>query len=130
VRTRDGGAYREGMGEIITFPRRAQQTANEREHEVPPAVDPLWREAVGDVLRGVRQEHGDRLADVAERAGVSVQYLSEVERGRKEPSSEMIAAIAGAQGLTLLDLTLAVAGRLGTQQSAGAVLQASWALAA
>src|SRR5699024_12657069 len=40
------------------------------------------------------------------------QYLSEIERGVKEPSSEMIAAVAGALGVTLLDLTVAVARRL------------------
>jgi transcriptional regulator with XRE-family HTH domain len=61
---------------------------------------------------------------VARRAGVSVQYLSEVERGRKEPSSEMIAAIAGAHDLSLHDLTLTVAERL-ARPASGAVLQAA-----
>ena len=41
-------------------------------------------------------------------AGLSPQYLSEVERGRKEPSSEMIAAITGALGITLIELTAQV----------------------
>jgi len=43
---------------------------------------------------------------------VSPQYLSEVERGRKDPSSEMIAAMAGALDVTLIDLTEQVAGDL------------------
>ncbi len=49
------------------------------------------------------------LVETARRAGVSPQYLSEMERGVKEPSSEMIAAVAGALDVTLGDLTLAVA---------------------
>jgi transcriptional regulator with XRE-family HTH domain len=49
---------------------------------------------------------------------VSPQYLSEIERGRKEPSSEMIAALAGALGITLTGLTEQVAGDLRRQQGA------------
>jgi transcriptional regulator with XRE-family HTH domain len=45
---------------------------------------------------------------VAGEAGVSTQYLSEVERGRKEPSSEVLGAVAGALGLRLVDLTVRV----------------------
>ena len=52
---------------------------------------------------------GRTLADVAEEAGVSTQYLSEIERGRKEPSSEVLQAVAGALGLRLVDLTIRVA---------------------
>ena len=84
------------MGELIPFPQPETEPA-ERE--------PLWREAVGRELRDERQDAGRTLADVAELAGVSTQYLSEIERGRKEPSSEMIAALAGALGITLIDLT-------------------------
>ena len=68
--------------------------------------EPLWRELVGGTLRAVRQERGERLSDVAERAGVSTQYLSEIERGLKDPSSEMLAAVAGALGLTVRELGL------------------------
>lgn len=50
--------------------------------------DPLWREVLGRKLRAVREDRGARLVDVAARAGISPQYLSEIERGRKEPSSE------------------------------------------
>jgi len=66
--------------------------------------EPLWRELGGRTLRTVRQERGERLSDVAERAGVSTQYLSEIERGLKDPSSEMLAAVAGALGLSVLEL--------------------------
>jgi ribosome-binding protein aMBF1 (putative translation factor) len=63
--------------------------------------DPLWREAVGQQLRQERHRRGERISDVASRAGVSPQYLSELERGRKDASSEMISALAGALELPL-----------------------------
>jgi transcriptional regulator with XRE-family HTH domain len=72
-------------------------------------VEPLWREVAGEQLRARRRERGERLVDVAERAGVSPQYLSEVERGLKDPSSELLAAITVALGLTLGDLSSRVA---------------------
>jgi len=68
------------------------------------ALEPLWREVLGSRLRALRADRGETLAQTAERAGISPQYLSEVERGRKEPSSEMIAALAGALDLTVADL--------------------------
>ncbi|NKS55493.1 helix-turn-helix domain-containing protein [Rhodococcus hoagii] len=61
----------------------------------------LWREVVGEQIRQVRTEHAERLADVATRAGVSPQYLSEIERGVKDPSSEVLAAVAGALGTSV-----------------------------
>ena len=76
----------------------------------PP--EPLWRHLLGDHLRRLRHERGETLGETATRAGVSPQYLSEMERGRKEPSSEMIAAVTGALDTTLVDLTLDIAERL------------------
>src|SRR5579863_374168 len=81
----------------------------------PP--EPLWREVLGQRLRTLRQDQQETLAETAGRAGVSPQYLSEVERGRKEPSSEMIAALAGALGTTLIGLTEQVAGDLRRHQA-------------
>jgi transcriptional regulator with XRE-family HTH domain len=75
----------------------------------PRPQEPLWREVLGRRLRALRQEQQETLAETAARAGLSPQYLSEIERGRKEPSSEMIAALAGALGTTLIDLTEQVA---------------------
>ncbi|MFJ9176024.1 helix-turn-helix domain-containing protein [Streptomyces sp. NPDC102360] len=69
-----------------------------------PAQEPLWRHVVGEVLRRRRREQGRTLQDVADVAGISMPYLSEVERGRKEASSEMLAAVAGALGLGLVDV--------------------------
>jgi transcriptional regulator with XRE-family HTH domain len=71
---------------------------------------PLLRTLVGDVLRRRRLRQRRTLADVARAARVSVQYLSEVERGRKEPSSEVLAAICDALRIDLSDL-LAEVGR-------------------
>lgn len=66
--------------------------------------DPLLRTLLGGVLRQARHDQKRTLSDVADRAGISVPYLSEIERGRKEPSSEMLAAVCGALDLELLDL--------------------------
>ncbi len=65
---------------------------------------PLLRNVLGRLLRGRRAALGLTLAEVAQRAGVSTQYLSEVERGLKDASSEMVAAIAGALGMELLEV--------------------------
>lgn len=88
------------MAELLPFPPRSHET------------EPLWRQLVGGRLRRMRHERRETLADVARRAGVSVQYLSEVERGLKEPSSEIVAAVLGALHGTLLDLTSGVASDL------------------
>jgi transcriptional regulator with XRE-family HTH domain len=71
---------------------------------------PLLRTLVGDVLRRNRLGQRRTLADVARDARVSVPYLSEVERGRKEASSEVLAAVCGALRIELSDL-LAEVGR-------------------
>jgi transcriptional regulator with XRE-family HTH domain len=95
--------------------------------------EPLWRHLLGDQLRGIRQDRGQTLTETARRAGVSPQYLSEMERGLKEPSSEMIAAVAGALDTSLVDLTLGVSERLrelAPAQSAQASVRATLALAA
>ncbi|GAA2041177.1 hypothetical protein GCM10009819_28610 [Agromyces tropicus] len=73
---------------------------------------PLWRHVLGDVLRDERREQERILTEVARTAGVSPQYLSEVERGRKEASSEVLGAVADALGLELADVVGRVAGRL------------------
>ena len=56
----------------------------------------LLREVIGDVLRRARIEQGRTLREVSDAARVSLGYLSEVERGRKEASSELLSAICGA----------------------------------
>jgi transcriptional regulator with XRE-family HTH domain len=90
------------MGEILRFPDRPAS-------EPAEAPQPLWRELVGRELHRERTARGERLVDVAGRAGVSMQYLSEVERGLKDPSSEMLHAIAGALELGVRELATRVA---------------------
>lgn len=95
------------MAEILSFPDRS--TSPRRASGDP---EPLWRHMLGDQLRRRRHDREETLTETADKAGVSPQYLSEVERGLKEPSSEMIAAIAGALDLSLVELTSAVAAEL------------------
>ena len=96
--------------------------------------EPLWRHVLGEHLRSLRHDRGQTLGDIATRAGVSPQYLSEMERGLKEPSSEMIAAVAGALEVTLGDLTLDIAERLTATARVGSAMvsagQSALALAA
>ncbi|HXV92252.1 MAG TPA: helix-turn-helix transcriptional regulator [Pseudonocardia sp.] len=64
----------------------------------------LLREAIGAGLRRARTARRRTLREVSRKARVSLGYLSEVERGRKEPSSELLAAICEALDVTLPDL--------------------------
>lgn len=64
----------------------------------------LLRESVGHSLRRARTEQSRTLRDVARDARVSLGYLSEVERGQKEASSELLNAICEALGLSLAHL--------------------------
>jgi transcriptional regulator with XRE-family HTH domain len=75
------------------------------------------REAVGDALRRRRQAQDRTLREVAEAAGVSLTYLSEVERGRKEASSEVLEAVCAALQLVLADLLFEVAETLAAAQA-------------
>ena len=61
----------------------------------------LLREVIGDVLRRARTEQCRTLREVSDTARVSLGYLSEVERGRKEASSELLSAICGALAVPL-----------------------------
>jgi len=98
--------------------RRAPEREPQRKPQPEPRPqEPLWREVLGRRLRALRQEQQETLSETAARAGISPQYLSEIERGRKEPSSEMIAALAGALGTTLIGLTEQVATDLRRQQA-------------
>lgn len=88
------------MNNVVRFPHRR------------PKVEPLWREAVGDTLREERLDRGWRISDVAERAGIAPQYLSEIERGRKDPSSEVLGAISGALELSSSEVARRAATRM------------------
>ena len=61
----------------------------------------LMREVIGDVLREARTTQGRTLREVSDSARVSLGYLSEVERGRKEASSELLSAICDALAIPM-----------------------------
>lgn len=67
---------------------------------------------------------------MAERAGVSPQYLSELERGKKDPSSEILAAVAGALEVTVAMLTLSAGTRLAPSEAASSRMSGPVCLAA
>jgi transcriptional regulator with XRE-family HTH domain len=75
-----------------------------QDEQEPRRPDVLLRQVIGNVFRRLRRERGITLRELAELAQVSVPYLSEIERGRKEPSSEILAAICRALDLELTDL--------------------------
>ncbi|MEV5978044.1 helix-turn-helix transcriptional regulator [Streptomyces sp. NPDC052114] len=92
------------------IPSRSQEAEGPR--ETRQAKEPLWRDVVGDVLRRERLAQERTLKDVADAARISMPYLSELERGRKEGSSEVLAAAAHALGLRLTDLLSLAQGQL------------------
>lgn len=83
-----------------------------------PLRPPLWREALGRRLHQLRRDRDERLVDTASRAGIWVQYLSQIECGVEGPSSEMVAAIAGALDITVVDLVSGVAEEMRTPDPA------------
>lgn len=86
--------------------RPGTPTGTTRSAGAGPSHEPetLWREVIGEQIRRLRTDNAERLTDVAQRAGVSPQYLSEIERGTKDPSSEMLSAVAEALGTNVAGL--------------------------
>ena len=72
----------------------------------------LLRQEIGDVLRNHRLEQGQTLRQVAAKASVALGYLSEVERGQKEASSEILASVTEALDVPLAQLLREVSYRL------------------
>ena len=100
-------------------PERAERTARVERAERTARVgraEPLLRLLVGATFRRHREEQGRTLAAVASEARVSIAYLSEIERGRKEPSSEVLLAVCHALGMRLADLLLEAASELRTAE--------------
>jgi transcriptional regulator with XRE-family HTH domain len=97
----------------------------------------VLRQVIGDTLRGVRLRQRRTLREVSSSARVSLGYLSEVERGQKEPSSELLAAICAALDVELSELfrevtdalhreeKLVAAGRVATSRSGEARITAA-----
>ncbi|WP_411907689.1 helix-turn-helix domain-containing protein, partial [Salmonella enterica] len=72
----------------------------------------VLRQEIGEVLRSVRQRQGRTLREVSHSARVSLGYLSEVERGQKEASSELLASICAALDIPMSQMLREVADRL------------------
>ena len=77
----------------------------------------VLRQVIGDELRRRRQDQGRTLRDVSAAAAVSLGYLSEVERGQKEASSELLAAICGALDVPLSDILSSVTDQIAEVES-------------
>jgi transcriptional regulator with XRE-family HTH domain len=77
----------------------------------------LLRHAVGQSLRAARTSQCRTLREVAREARVSLGYLSEVERGQKEASSELLNAICTALGLALSDVMVDVTNELKSRET-------------
>lgn len=113
------GAGGAGLATVLPFPT-VRPTSE-------PAPDPGLRTVIGDVLREERQRQERTLADVAAGAAVSLPYLSEVERGRKEISSDLLGSVCDALDLTLVEVLERCVGRLraGAQGGPRAQLRAA-----
>ena len=72
----------------------------------------LVRQELGDVLRDFRLQKGRTLRQVAGRASVALGYLSEVERGQKEASSEILSSVAEALDVPISVIMREVSDRL------------------
>ncbi|PHX60375.1 MAG: transcriptional regulator [Actinobacteria bacterium] len=79
----------------------------------------VLRQVVGDELRRRRQDQGRTLRDVSAAAAVSLGYLSEVERGQKEASSELLAAICGALDVPLSAVLSSVSSNMAEAETGG-----------
>ena len=78
----------------------------------------LFRRMLGDVLRGKRLQRGMTLRQVSAEARVSLGYISEIERGRKEASSELLASLCGALDVPLSEVLQDVSSLVALEESA------------
>jgi len=81
----------------------------------------LFRRLLGDVLRSRRVEQGRTLRQLSGDARVSLGYMSEIERGQKEASSELLASICAALDVPLSEILSEVADAVALEEAAMAV---------
>ena len=99
----------------MTVPYRKASKAEAAVSDVSLSVgavesrEPLLREALGETLRDIRTRCGLTLRELSEAAAISPGYLSELERGRKEVSSELLASVCAALGIAVSDLMVEAA---------------------
>ena len=78
----------------------------------------LFRRLLGDVLRSARMQRGMTLRELSAEARVSLGYISEIERGQKEASSELLASLCQAMDLPLSDVLRDVADAVASEEAA------------
>ena len=78
----------------------------------------LFRESLGDVLRGERMRRGLTLRQLSTAARVSLGYISEIERGQKEASSELLGALCEALDVPLSDVLREVSDQVALEEAA------------
>jgi transcriptional regulator with XRE-family HTH domain len=78
----------------------------------------LFRRLLGDVLRTARMQRGMTLRELSAEARVSLGYISEIERGQKEASSELLASLCQAMDLPLSDVLRDVADAVSIEEAA------------
>lgn len=88
-------------------------------------MSPLVREVIGEVLRLARTTQGRTLREVSDAARVSLGYLSEVERGRKEASSELLHAICDALDVPVSAVLTDAGERIANEERAARTAEAS-----
>jgi XRE family transcriptional regulator, stress-response regulator len=107
---------RAGGATVIRFPSTARRTT-------PTEHDPRLRDLLGEVLREERRRQRRTLADVSDAAAVSLPYLSEIERGRKDVSSDLLDAVCDALDVPLVEVLDRCAGRLRARAQGGSGIQ-------
>ena len=78
----------------------------------------LFRRQLGDVLRGERMRRGMTLRELSSEARISLGYISEIERGQKEASSELLSSLCQAMDLPLSDVLRDVADAVAVEEAA------------
>jgi transcriptional regulator with XRE-family HTH domain len=81
----------------------------------------LFRRLLGDVLRDLRMRRGMTLREVSAEARVSLGYISEIERGQKEASSELLASLCAALDVPLSDVLRDVSDAVALEEAAAAL---------
>ena len=85
----------------------------------------LFRRLLGDVLRDRRMQRGMTLREVSAEARVSLGYISEIERGQKEASSELLASLCTALEVPLSDVLREVSDAVAVEEAAVAAAAAT-----
>ncbi|KAB1503770.1 helix-turn-helix domain-containing protein [Corynebacterium sp. 320] len=105
---------------LLLEQKNTAQAAKVESHapHMPAANEPLLREALGATLRDYRAHSGFTLRELASLASVSPGYLSELERGCKEVSSELLASVCHAMGVSVATIIIEAASMMALDAAA------------